>query len=150
MSYRRLFYHIVFRPKNSARVINADKETLLYKYIWGFAQDKGAVLYRIGGMPDHIHMLVDIPPSISIAGFMRDLKTSSAVFMRNHHDDFPLFEGWAKSYCVLSYSFSEKENVINYIKGQKEHHKTVSFRDEYLKLLQEWGIDVDMKYFLKD
>ncbi len=150
MSYRQLFYHIVFRPKNSAPVISIEKEELLYRYIWGFAKEKKATLYRIGGMPDHIHLLIDIPPTIAISDFMRDMKTATSVYMQSRKADFPHFDGWAKSYCVLSYSYHEKEKIINYIKGQKEHHKTVTFREEYLKLLQECDIDVDLKYFLAE
>lgn len=150
MSYRQLFYHIVFRPKNNVPAIPVEKEEMLYRYIWGFAKEKKAILYRIGGMPDHIHMFVDIPPTIAISDFMRDMKTATSLFLRDHRVDFPLFDGWAKSYCVLSYSYHEKEKVINYISGQKEHHKKVSFRDEYLKISQECGIAVDMKYFLSE
>ena len=150
MAYTNLLYHIVFRPKNSAQVIIVDKEEMLYRYIWGFVENKKGVLYRIGGMPDHIHLLVQLPATIAVADFVRDLKTSTSVFLKDNKDSFPKFEGWAKSYCALSYSTREKDMVVNYIKTQKEHHKRVSFREEFLVLLKESGVEVDMKYFMVD
>ncbi len=150
MSCRQLFYHIVFRTKNSSLAIAVEKEEMLYRYIWGFAKNKGAVLYRIGGMPDHIHMFVDIPTTVSIADFMRDLKSSSSVFLSGHAGDFPRFKGWAKSYCIISCSWKDKDKIVGYVASQKEHHKKVSFRDELLCLLLENGIDVDMSLFMQD
>ena len=150
MSYRQLFYHIVFRTKSSSQAIAVEKEEMLYRYIWGFAKNKGAVLYRIGGMPDHIHMFADIPPTVSIADFMRDLKTSSSVFLSSHAGDFPRFKGWAKSYCIISYSLKDKDKIIGYIANQKEHHKKASFMEELLCLLLENGIDVDVSFLMED
>ena len=150
MAYTNLLYHIVFRPKNSAQVIVVDKEEMLYRYIWGFVENKKGVLYRIGGMPDHIHLLVQLPATIAVADFVRDLKTSTSVFLKDNKDSFPKFDGWAKSYCALSYSTRDKDMVVNYIKTQKEHHKRVSFHDEFLALLKESGVEVDMKYFMVD
>ena len=150
MAYTNLLYHIVFRPKNSAQVIVVDKEEMLYCYIWGFVENKKGVLYRIGGMPDHVHMLVQLPATVAVADFVRDLKTSTSVFLKDNKDSFPKFDGWAKSYCALSYSTREKDMVVNYIKTQKEHHKRVSFHDEFLALLKESGVEVDMRYFMVD
>ena len=150
MAYTNLLYHIVFRLKNSAQVIVVDKEEMLYRYIWGFVENKKGVLYRIGGMPDHIHLLVQLPATIAVADFVRDLKTATNVYLKENKDSFPKFDGWAKYYCALSYSTREKDMVVNYIKSQKEHHKRVSFREEFLVLLKESGVEVDMKYFMVD
>ena len=150
MSYLQLLYHIVFRPKESKPVIPVEHEEKLYRYIWGFVKESGGVLYRIGGMPDHVHIFVQIPPTITVSDFMRDLKTSSSKFLKDHIEDFPRFQGWGKSYCAITHSALEKEKVVNYIKGQKEHHKKVSFQEELLGFLKEYGIEVDMCYFLKE
>ena len=81
MSYTRLLYHIVFRPRSSRPVITIAYEEMLYRYLWGFVKNKGGVLYRIGGMPDHVHMLVQIPPTLALSDFMHDLKLSVNKFM---------------------------------------------------------------------
>lgn len=95
MAYTNLLYHIVFRPKNSASVIPIENEEMLYRYIWGIIKHKNGVLYRIGGMPDHIHLLVQLPVTISIANFVRDLKTSTNVYLKDNKGSFPNFDGWA-------------------------------------------------------
>ena len=90
MSYIKLLYHIVFRPKNSIPAIPIEHEEILYRYIWGFIKNKSGILNRIGGMPDHIHLLVQIPPTLSLADFMRDLKTSTHRYMYEQKDKFPI------------------------------------------------------------
>lgn len=150
MAYTNLIYHIVFRPKNSESVIPIDHEELLYRYIWGYVTNKKGTLFRIGGMPDHVHMLVALPPSIAISDFIHDLKLATNMFLVEHKEEFPKFKGWAKSYCALTYSKKEKDMVVNYIKNQKEHHKKVSFRDELVSLMIEMGVEGDLKYLFLD
>jgi REP element-mobilizing transposase RayT len=100
-------------------------------------------------MSDHIHLLVGIHPTISVATFVHDLKIATHNFMVKHKAYFPQFTKWSEGYCALSYSESEKENVMRYIINQKEHHKRISFIDEYRAWLIENGILVDAPYFPK-
>ena len=149
MSYTRFLYHIVFRTKCSLNTIPESHEKDLYAYILGFVNNKNAVLYRIGGMPNHIHMLVDLPPMLSVASFMQELKIATSKWLKTN-SEFPDFQGWAEGYAAFTYSLKEKETVINYIKNQKEHHKAETFEDEYRRFIEESGIQIDEKYFLKD
>lgn len=150
MSYLQLLYHIVFRPKASVPAIPIEHEKILYRYIWGYVKEKGGTLYRIGGMPDHIHILVSIPATLSVADFVRDMKVSSSKFIKEHRVEFPKFEGWGKSYCALTHSYLEKDKIINYISNQKEHHKRMNFHDELLSMVREYGVEVDERYFLRE
>ncbi len=77
-------------------------------------------------MEDHIHMLVDIHPTFSLSGFMRDLKESTSKWLKQN-PNFPYFDYWAESFAAFTYNLNDKEKIINYIKNQKEHHKTISF-----------------------
>ncbi|MBR3567139.1 MAG: IS200/IS605 family transposase [Salinivirgaceae bacterium] len=149
MSYTRFLYHIVFRTKCSLNTIPESHEKDLYAYILGFVNNKNAVLYRIGGMPNHIHMLVDLPPMLSVASFMQELKIATSKWLKTN-SEFPNFQGWAEGYAAFTYSLKEKETVINYIKNQKEHHKVETFESEYRRFIEESGIQIDEKYFLKD
>ncbi len=137
MSYNKNLYHIVFRTHASQRTIVEKNERKLYAYILGFCDKYQVKLYRIGGMPDHIHMFVAIEPALAVADFIRELKKSSSHFASEHRDLFPMFEGWGRTYCCLSYSVRDKDMVVNYIKNQKEHHKKLSFADELKCLLSE-------------
>jgi REP element-mobilizing transposase RayT len=111
-------YHIVFRTKQSKQTINEANEKELYAYILGIIKNKKSVLYRIGGMPDHIHLLVDIHPTIAVSDFMRELKEHSSKWL-SQNPKFPYFEGWGESHARFSYNLKEKEIIIEYIKNQK-------------------------------
>ena len=150
MSYTISVYHIVFRTKASQRVLVEENERELYQYINGFVRQKGGVLYRINGMPDHVHLLVSIPPSIALADFVRDMKVASNGFIKQHPSLFPQFVGWAAGYFAGSVSHEHIERVRNYIMGQKEHHRKGTLSDELRKLLSENGIAINEQYFPKD
>ncbi len=149
MSYTRLLYHIVFRTRNSKNSIPVEHEKELYSYIMGIINNKKGKLYRIGGMPNHIHLLLDIHPTIAVSDFMKELKENSSKWLSSN-PNFPDFEGWAVSFAGFTYGLKEKQTIIDYIMNQKEHHKKVSFEEEYRQFLIENGIDIDERYFLKD
>ena len=147
MSYHQILYHIVFRTYQSVPAITQEHETLFYRYVWGIIKNSGWILHRIGGMPDHVHLLVQLPPSVTVADFMHKVKLASTTFMNGHRNEFPLFSGWGRSYCALSCSYSAKTDVIDYIRTQKEHHRVHSFEEELLALLQANGVEPNPKYF---
>jgi|SRR5690554_1791242 REP element-mobilizing transposase RayT len=149
MSYTRFLYHIIFRTKNSRKTIVEQYEKELYAYIMGIVINKKSKLYRIGGTSNHIHLLVDIHPTYSIANFMKELKEYSSKWLSANRN-FPDFQGWAVSYAGFTYNYNEKEIIVKYIMNQKEHHKTISFEEEYRQFLLENGIDIDERYFLKE
>ena len=148
MSFANLYYHIMFHTKYNAMAINVENERILYSYINGFCNNYGVKLLRLGGMPDHIHMLVNMPTTESVSDFVKQLKvaTSKMLYQDGH---FPYFEGWQNGYSAFTYAYKDIEMIVNYIKGQKEHHKVFSFRDEYRKILIENGISPDEPFFPK-
>ena len=148
-AYRQILYHIVFRTKKSENTINQENVAELYKYIRGVIKNKNCVLYRINGMDDHIHILSDLHPSIALADYIKDRKVSTSKWMKESKL-FPCFNGWGIKYCALTYSYKEKEILVNYIKNRQEHHKKESFQDEIKRLLKENGIDMDEKWFWED
>ena len=146
MAYTKLLFHIVFRPHANRPVIVEEHERELYMYIYGFCKNHQCVLYRINGMPDHVHMLVGLHPTIAVASFVHDLKIATGNFMRANRDKFPMFESWERSYGAFTYSEADKDRVIQYIINQKEHHKRVNTHDEMVQILKEFGIEYDEKY----
>ncbi len=149
MSYTKLLYHIIFRTKKNENVINEAHEKELYAYIMGFIKNKKSHLYRIGGMPDHIHILTDIHPSIAVSDFMRDMKSNASKWLKKN-SNFPHFNGWAESFAAFTYNEKEKDIITNYIKKQKVHHAAITFEEKLRQLLIENGIKIDEHYFLKD
>lgn len=145
-SYRQILYHIVFRTKESRKTFPLEHSDELYKYIWGIVKNKNCVLYRINGIEDHIHILSDLHPSVALADFVRDIKTSSSIWLKQN-PLFPKFDAWADGYAAFTYAYRDKDIVVNYIKNQREHHQHKSFEDELKMLLEEQGIVINEKYF---
>ena len=136
MSYYRHIYHIVFRTYKNDYAINEEHEKELYSFIWGYCQNNGHYLHRIGGMPDHLHILVELKPDISVSDFVQVVKQSSSRMLKNN-PNFPLFRGWQKSFGSFSYCKSELETVKRYIMNQKKHHKQKTFIEEMKNLFDE-------------
>ncbi len=145
-SYRQILYHIIFRTKDSEKTLSLDHSDDLYKYVWGIVKQKGGHLYRINGMEDHLHLLSDLHPAIALADFVRDIKVASSLWLKEN-PAFPDFKGWADGYAALTYTYRDKDMIINYIKNQREHHKKLSFEEEYRNFLKEFGIEIDERYF---
>ena len=145
MSYTKLLYHIIIRTKYNQPTLSLEHDTLLYGYILGIVKNKNCVLYRINGMEEHIHLLVGIHPTISVADFVRDVKSSTTKWLKTN-EYFPLFKSFSEGYAALTYSMNEKETIINYIKNQRKHHAKKSFEEEYRHFLMEMELTVDKKY----
>ena len=145
-SYRQHLYHTVCRSKSSLNTINQDHTNDLYSYFAGIIKNKKSHLYRINGVANHIHILTDINPSIAPIDFVRDIKVSTSIWMKSK-GLFPLFKGWSEGYGSFTCSYSHLDRLIEYIKKQQEHHKTVAFDEEYRNHLLENGIIPDERYF---
>jgi putative transposase len=146
MSYTCLLYHIVIRTKRSEPTICEDHERELYAYIYEFLKNHDCKLYRLNGMPDHLHILVSIHPSIALSDLLRDLKTATSKMMKADRQKFPMFDGWGSEYFACTVSLSKKEKVREYIINQKEHHKHIKTRDEIIQLCEKNGIPYNEKY----
>jgi putative transposase len=144
-SHRQIIYHIVFGTKNRLPTISIENKKELYKYIWGIIKNKNCKLYQINGTENHIHLLTDLHPSVSLADFVKTVKVSSSLWIKEH-GKFPGFKGWAEGYGAFTYAYSDKLTISNYIKNQEEHHKKINFQSEYIVLLKEFGIDFDERY----
>ena len=149
MSYTKLLYHVVFCTKHRKNTIPETHEKELYAYIMGIINNKKSNLYRIGGTANHLHLLFDMHPTFALSDFMREIKEHSSKWLVQN-PNFHYFEGRAVSFAAFTYNLNDKQTIINYIKNQKEHHKTVNFEDEYRQFLMDNEIKVDEKYFLKE
>ena len=146
MAYTKLIYHIVLRTHQGTAPIAEAYERDLYAYIFGFCKQRNCTLYRANGMPDHVHILVSLHPTISVASFVHDLKIATNNLMKASPDRYPSFRGWESGYCALTYSDADKEKVRQYIINHKQHHARITVRDELKALLQEFGVEYDERY----
>ena len=147
-TFTQIFIQFIFSPKFHASLIHMDWENELYKYFAGIIQNTKHKLICINGMPDHVHIFVGFHTTQSIADFMQDIKAGSSKWINENHLTKLKFE-WQSGYGGFSYSKSQVLDVIKYIENQKEHHKKISFLDEYKSYLEQYGIEYDEKYIFK-
>jgi putative transposase len=146
-TYTQILYQIVFGTKGHTKSLDADNRKELFKYIHGILQKKNCHLYRINGVSDHIHMVTHLHPSVALANLIKDIKLASSDYI-NKQNVFPLFSGWQDGYGAFTYSIKDKNHLIEYVKTQEEHHRKKTFREEFIELLNEHGIEFDEKYLL--
>lgn len=144
-TYTQIFYHIAFSTKNRVPCLKAERRDDLLRYAWGVIKNMKCHLYRINAVEDHIHILSDLHPTVCLSDFIKDLKVVTSKWIKRNRA-FPDFTHWQDGYGAFTHSIAEKDRLINYIKGQQEHHKTVSFREEFRKLLEEAGIEFDENF----
>jgi REP element-mobilizing transposase RayT len=146
-TYTQILYQIVFSTKNREHTLVKEKQKELYQYIWGILKNKKCHLYQIGGITDHIHILTHLHPSIALSTIIKDIKLSSNEYIKKQNL-FADFKGWQEGYGAFTYSVKDKNNLVNYIKNQEEHHKNKTFKEEFIELLNEHGIEFEEKYLL--
>lgn len=134
------FIHIVFRTYCSRETIPDENKRILLAYIYRMCQDNDVHLERVNAYRNHVHLLVNLPATISISDFVKRLKQASSLKFKGS-DKFPYFEGWGKWFGCFSVSYYDKDKVANYIANQKVHHARRFFRDEYVALLHDYGME---------
>lgn len=143
-THTSLYCHIIFSTKDRYPCISESWEKRLYEYLGGIIRQLGGVAETIGGTSDHVHILISLKATHNVAEIMRKLKSNSSKWI---HDSIDLsFWGWQEGYGAFTVSRSDIENVKMYIRNQKAHHCRTSFKEEYMNLLREWGIDFDERY----
>ena len=146
-TFTQILYHIVFSTKHREMSLSHDKRPELFKYIWGVIAEKKSHPYWINGVEDHLHIATHIHPTVALSPLIKDIKLASISFIKNNHV-FGNFDGWQDGYAAFTISYRDKDTLINYIKNQEIHHKTLSYREELKALLAEHGIEFDEKYLL--
>ena len=145
-SFVSLHQHFVFSTKNRVPLISADVQPRLFEYIGGILRAEGCVLVAAGGMPDHVHLLVSLDKQLSISEALRIIKAGSSRWV---HDTFPdVLSGfaWQAGYGAFAVSFSHLDRVKAYLARQAEHHRRVTFQEEFIAFLKRHGIEYDERY----
>jgi putative transposase len=137
--------HIIFSTKGRAPTISSEIKNDLMAYLGGIIREHKAIPIIINGTSDHVHMLVEIPPSLSVSELMRFVKSNSSRWLNQTYPSTSKF-AWQDGFGAFSISKSAIEIVINYIKNQEIHHQTRSFQDEFITFLEKYQIDYDARY----
>lgn len=142
-THTSLHFHLVFSTKDWQKLITDKLKNDLYCYIGGIVRNLGGILLAIGGIEDHIHLLVGLKASHRLDYFMREIKASSSGWVRREKS--PAFS-WQTGYGAFSVSAGNLEKVKGYIHNQVEHHKGRDFKAEYVEMLQTAGVEYDERY----
>ncbi len=144
-SYVSALFHCVFSTKDRRKTIDIELQERLWPYLGGIARENNLKALAIGGVEDHVHMLLSMPSTISVAKAMQSIKGGSSKWV---HDEFPerLAFAWQEGYGAFSIGISQIDDTKRYIANQHEHHKTKTFQEEYLAFLEIHGIEYDPRY----
>jgi putative transposase len=144
-TYTALFYHIVFSTKNRKSFIKPEIESRLWEYIGGIARHYKMTALQVGGIEDHLHILVMAPATMAPSEMAKWLKTDSSKWIHEEFADLPDF-GWQDGYGAFTVSKANIPSVVRYIQNQRTHHQTQPFQEEYIEFLNKAGIEYDDRY----
>jgi len=144
-TYTKLLYHIIFSTKDREPLITPHLRENLYPYIGGIIRGQEGVLQAIGGMPDHIHLVVGVKPDLSVSELVRLVKANSSKWINEQASHAGRF-GWQSGYGAFSVSLSQLAAVCEYVQRQEEHHSKKTFQEEYLDFLRRHEVSFDERY----
>ena len=144
-TYTDIAYHIVFATKHRVPVLRKERRDDLYRFVWGIIRERNSHLYRIGGIDDHIHILTSLHPTVALADFVKEIKTTSSVWMKREQA-FPGFEHWQDGYAAFTVAAKDRPGVIDYIINQEAHHGRVGFVDELKAMVEQAHLEWKPEY----
>jgi REP element-mobilizing transposase RayT len=143
-TYSSSLFHCVFSTKERERSIQSELQQRLWAYMGGIARENEIKALSVGGMDDHVHLLLSLPSSLSIAEAMRKIKSGSSRWL---HESCGLTEfEWQAGYGAFTIGWSQVGATVAYIVGQKEHHRSRDFQAEFLAMLEQHRIAYDLRY----
>jgi putative transposase len=144
-TYSQIYLQIVFAVKGRKSLIDKKWRDELYQYICGIVSGKEQKVFAIGGIADHIHLLVSIKPNIAVSDLVRDIKANSSKWINEKGFVSGQFQ-WQEGFGAFSYAKAQLDTVIAYINNQEEHHSEKTFRKEYIELLEKFDIEYRDEY----
>jgi REP element-mobilizing transposase RayT len=144
-SLSRILVHLVFSTKSRLPVLTPAIQTELHPYLKGTLDGINCPALQVGGVEDHVHLFFGLARTLSIADVVETLKTSSSKWIKTKGPEFADFH-WQAGYGAFSIGQSGAPAVIAYVKNQVEHHRKMSFQDEYRELLHRYDVDFDERY----
>ena len=144
-SLANVLVHLVFSTKERRPLLRDDVRSKLHAYIIGILENHGSPSLETNSVADHIHILFSLSRTITIAKIVEEVKTGSSSWLKTQGDDYRNFH-WQNGYGAFSIGQSQMEEVKKYIANQPEHHRKISFQDEYRKFLERYQIQYDERY----
>jgi len=140
-----ILIHVVFSTKDRVALIATDVRPALHAYLATVTRNAGCDCFRAGGTADHVHLAIRQSRTITAAGLVEELKTTSSKWLKDQPGVARAF-AWQRGYGAFSVSPSSLEDLRSYIDGQEEHHRNRTFQDEFRAFLKKYGVDYDERY----
>ncbi|RZL30558.1 MAG: IS200/IS605 family transposase [Pedobacter sp.] len=144
-TFSKIYIQYVFAVRGRQNLLQKPWRNEVFKYMSGIIKEKGQKPIIVNGVADHVHVFVGIKPAMNISDLIRDVKNNSSKFINEQGWLNGKFS-WQEGYGAFSYAHSQIENVYQYIANQEEHHRTKTFKEEYLEFLKKFEIEHDEKY----
>jgi len=144
-SLAQILVHLVFSTKNRKACLDDDIRDELHAYIGGIVENQKGTLLRAGSVADHIHLLIAHPRTCAPSELVQEIKTGSSKWLKTKAGRYADFH-WQGGYGIFSISPAHQPALEAYIAQQEEHHRKVTFQDEYRRLLKKYGIEFDERY----
>ena len=144
-TYTALHCHVIFSTKRRERWISQSIEARVWAYLGGIARQNDLRPLLIGGVDDHVHILLGMPPTITVSEALKRIKGGSSGWVK---ENFPGCQGfaWQDGYAAFAVSKSQMGEVEAYIRDQREHHRLKTFQEEYRAFLDRHGVEYDERY----
>ena len=144
-TFTNLLTHVIFSTKDRRPLIDAGLAPRLFPYLGGIVRELGGTAVRVGGVADHVHLLVALPAAVAVAEAVRVVKGNGSRWVHATWPERTDF-GWQVGYGAFSVSRSNVEEVSRYIDTQEEHHRRMTFQEEFVAFLNRHGIQYDARY----
>ena len=141
-TYAQNVVHIVFSTKYRHRTISKEFQPRMWAYAAGICKNLGIFVHSVGGMDDHIHLLIQIPPPLSLAKAVLAIKSNSSRWANEQGNKF----AWQQGYAAFSVSSSRIPAAVRYIQNQESHHRKMNFETEMVALLKKHGVEFDPNF----
>ncbi len=143
--FSQILVHLVFSTKNREPRLTDDIRQELHAYIGGIVEKQKGTLLQAGSVADHIHLLIAHPRTIAPAGLVQEIKTGTSIWLKTRVARFADFH-WQGGYGIFSISPSHRPALEAYLANQAEHHRKITFQEEYRRLLTKHGLQYDERY----
>jgi putative transposase len=141
----KVLVHVVFSTRKRTPFIDARLSADLYPYMAGIVRQRGCTLIALGGMPDHVHILLRLKAALTLADLVREVKAVSSKWIHERPESIPEF-AWQTGYAAFSVSQSREPAVRSYILNQEKHHRQASFEEELIEMLKKHQIEFNTDY----
>jgi REP element-mobilizing transposase RayT len=144
-TFSKLLYHVIFSTKHREPLVTTGLREDLYSYIGGIVRKQKGMLVEIGGMPDHLHLVIRVRPDLSVAEMLRLVKANSSKWVNERTVGRGRF-AWQEGYAAFTVSASQLPGVCQYVQTQADHHRSKTFQEEYIEFLRRHEIEYDEAY----